>query len=205
MNSGSPIVRGVHRLRDRIRKETVRSVLAAAEDVFAAEGLHEASMAQIAERAGVAVGTLYNHFKDRDALLKALIDQRKSEMYERIDRRRAEVAKEPFQEQLEAFVTAIVEHFEEHRSFLQIIFMSEHKGGPKHADTVKKLFERLELLLKVGHREKVLRADPDSAFPVMLLGALRGTLLRDLYGVPPMSPAARVAALIEFFLRGAGR
>src|SRR5689334_25449079 len=107
MNSDSQFVRGPHRLRDRFRKETVRSVLAAAEEVFAAEGLHQASMAQIAERAGVAVGTLYNHFKDRDALLKALLEERHNDMYERVDRRRAEVAKEPFQKQLEAFLRAI--------------------------------------------------------------------------------------------------
>jgi hypothetical protein len=39
----------------------------------------------------------------------------------------------------------------------------------------------------------------------MLLGAVRATLLRDLYGAPPLSPEARVTALSEFFLRGAGR
>jgi len=180
-------------------------VLAAAEEVFAEEGLHGASMAQIAERTGVAVGTLYNHFKDRDALLKTLIEQRRNEMYERIDQRRAEVAKEPFRKQLDAFLTAIIDHFEEHRSFLEIVFMSEHKSGAKQTNTVKKLYDLLEVLLKVGHREKVLRSDPNNAFPVMLLGALRSTLLRDLYGAPPMSPASRVAALSEFFLHGAGR
>jgi AcrR family transcriptional regulator len=205
MNSNSGSARAPHRLRDRLRKETERSVLAAAEEVFAAEGLHDASMAQIAERAGVAVGTLYNHFKDRDALLKALIEQRKSEMYERIDRRRDEVAKEPFRKQLEAFLRAIFEHFDEHRAFLQIVFMSEHQGGAKSADTVKKLYERVEAVLKVGHREKVLRADPDHTFPVMLLGALRGTLLRGMYGAPAISSSASVAALLDFFLRGAGR
>src|SRR5690349_12762068 len=132
MNSSSSTERGPHRLRDRIRKETERSVLAAAEEVFAAEGLHQASMAQIAERAGVAVGTLYNHFKDRDALLKVLLEERRKDMYERIDRRRAEVAKEPFQKQLEALLRAIVEHFEEHRSFLHVVFLSEHQSGAEH-------------------------------------------------------------------------
>jgi AcrR family transcriptional regulator len=192
-------------LRDRIRNETVRSVLAAAEDVFAAEGLHQASMAQIAERAGVAVGTLYNHFKDRESLLKALIEQRRSEMYESLDRCRAEVAKEPFPKQLDAFLRAMVEHFEKHRSFLQILFMSDHKSGAQHSDIVKKLYQRFEAVLKVGHREKVLRPDPGNAFPLMLLGAVRATLLRDLYGVPRLSTEASVAALSEFFLRGAGR
>jgi AcrR family transcriptional regulator len=180
-------------------------VLAAAEFVFAAEGLHGASMAQIAERAGVAVGTLYNHFEDREALLQALTEQRRTEMFEKLDERCKAVAKEPFKKQLDAFLSALVDHFEEHRSFLRILFMSEQTNTKKHGDIVKKLYTRFEKLLEVGHREKLLRPDPDQAFPVMLLGAVRATLLRDLYGAPPMTPEARVAALREFFLRGAGR
>jgi AcrR family transcriptional regulator len=52
------------RLRERLREEAARAILAAAEEVFATDGL-QARMERIAEQAGVAVGTLYNHFEDR--------------------------------------------------------------------------------------------------------------------------------------------
>lgn len=53
---------------------TRRRVLAAAESLFARRGYEATGMADVAERAGIGVGTLYHHFPDKRALLLALID-----------------------------------------------------------------------------------------------------------------------------------
>ena len=53
---------------------TRRKVLAAAETLFSRRGYEPTGMAEVAERAGVGVGTLYHHFPDKRALLLALID-----------------------------------------------------------------------------------------------------------------------------------
>lgn len=53
---------------------TRRKVLAAAETLFSRRGYEPTGMADVAERAGVGVGTLYHHFPDKRALLLALID-----------------------------------------------------------------------------------------------------------------------------------
>src|SRR3954453_22677342 len=100
MNHNSSSKRSHQSLRERFREQSNQAMLAAAEQVFAEQGLHGASMQQIAERAGVAVGTLYNHFKDREALLDALRAQRRLELLGRIDRGHAELQKEPFRVQL---------------------------------------------------------------------------------------------------------
>jgi AcrR family transcriptional regulator len=55
-------------------RATRRKVLAAAEALFARRGYEPTTMADVAERAGVGVGTLYHHFPDKRALLLALID-----------------------------------------------------------------------------------------------------------------------------------
>ena len=44
--------------------------------VIAKHGLRKAKLATIAERAGIAYGTLYRHFEDRDALLLAATKER---------------------------------------------------------------------------------------------------------------------------------
>ena len=49
-------------LRERHRSTTIETVLAAAEQIFADQRLHAAHMGDIASRAGVSVGTLYNLF-----------------------------------------------------------------------------------------------------------------------------------------------
>jgi AcrR family transcriptional regulator len=48
-------------------------VLQAAGEIIAAGGVEALSMRRLAERAGVAVGTLYNQFGDRDGILVAIV------------------------------------------------------------------------------------------------------------------------------------
>jgi AcrR family transcriptional regulator len=60
----------------RVRADAVRNrerLLAAADDAFAARGT-EASLEDVARRAGVGIGTLYRHFPTRDDLVAALIE-----------------------------------------------------------------------------------------------------------------------------------
>lgn len=53
-------------------------LVAAAREVFAERGV-EASLEEIARRAGVGVGTLYRHFATRDALVEAVFERRLGE------------------------------------------------------------------------------------------------------------------------------
>lgn len=47
----------------------------AAVRVFSREGFHRARMKSIAQEAGVAVGTIYNYFKDKDDLLLSVFEE----------------------------------------------------------------------------------------------------------------------------------
>ena len=72
-------------LRERFKETTLQAVLTAAEEVFADAGLHAAHMGEIADQAGVSVGTLYNHFEDREALLAGLAEARYKELIADMD------------------------------------------------------------------------------------------------------------------------
>jgi len=75
MSRAAPKARARRSSRPQARGiATRRRVLDAAEKLFAQRGYEPASMADVAERAGVGVGTLYHHFPDKRALLLALID-----------------------------------------------------------------------------------------------------------------------------------
>ncbi|MFB9991392.1 TetR/AcrR family transcriptional regulator [Deinococcus oregonensis] len=50
------------------------TILQAAVRVFARKGFHRTTTKDIAREAGLAEGTLYNHFQNKDALLLALLD-----------------------------------------------------------------------------------------------------------------------------------
>ena len=59
----------IPRLRDRMREATIQALLAAAEKTLVTDGIQAAKIETIAAAAGVAVGTVYNYFEDRDHLL----------------------------------------------------------------------------------------------------------------------------------------
>ncbi len=68
-------------------KVTVSAILDATVRVLEQEGSDAATTSRIAEVAGVSVGTLYQYFANRDAILDALQDrefERASEMMSRI-------------------------------------------------------------------------------------------------------------------------
>lgn len=59
-------------------------IIAAAQAVFVERGL-DAEMREIAERSGVAIGTLYRHFVDRDDLLRAVFTAMSTEVLARLE------------------------------------------------------------------------------------------------------------------------
>ncbi len=59
--------------RERERDRHQREILAAALELFSRKGFADTTMAEIAERAEFAVGTLYRFFSDKEALYRALM------------------------------------------------------------------------------------------------------------------------------------
>lgn len=54
-------------------KVTVQKILDAARDLIAERGAADATMTEIAQRADVVLGTVYQYFKDRSAIHKAIL------------------------------------------------------------------------------------------------------------------------------------
>jgi len=212
MNRSSSTGRNVLPLRERLKGETQRAILEAAEEVFGQSGLSGARMDDISARAGVSVGTLYNHFADRDALLKALIVQRRQELLERLDAVLASTKNDGFGAQLEQFVRAVLEHFDSHKAFLAIVLESEHMRAQEHSvprgsrpnTALFEIFRRVEELLIRGRIVGVLRPEGAELFPAFLMGLLKGTLSRELLVPSGVTLATRAPALVLFFLHGAG-
>lgn len=60
-------------LRERQKQQRGRRIVRAAEKLFAKKGYAEAAMEEVAGRAGLAVGTIYNYFPSKSALLLAIV------------------------------------------------------------------------------------------------------------------------------------
>jgi AcrR family transcriptional regulator len=195
------------RLRERFRQETAEAVLQAAEEVFAEKGFHAASMSEIARRAGVAVGTLYNHFADRETLLKHLLDTRCQELLALVDHDWKELQDGRFTDQLMAFINTFFASKEKHRPLFLIAMQEEQAGRPVKSEHIKReVHQRVERLVKRGVKEGVLRERDAELFPSMLMGMIRGVMMRELYGASATIPLAECAGpLVDMFINGARR
>ena len=60
-------------IQKQLREARRSQILTAAAQVFAQRGFHKSTTKEIAKTAGVADGTVYNYFKDKDALLFGLL------------------------------------------------------------------------------------------------------------------------------------
>lgn len=194
-------------LRERVRAETTRAVLGAAETVFAAQGLRAARMEDIAARAGVAVGTVYNHFEDREALLQALLATRRTELVEKLDAALEAGSGQPFPALLELFTRAVLDHFESHRAFFTIIMEGEHErglaGAGRPSGTMLEVQQRVEHLIARGLRKKALRSG--DLWPAIFMGAVKSVMVHSLNDTARARPLGeRAPELVRFFLEGAG-
>jgi AcrR family transcriptional regulator len=75
-------------------KATVDELLAAAAQVFEAQGYAAGTTNRIAKRAGVSIGTLYQYFPSKDAIAVALLERHIAETDHRLDEWAAHMAAE---------------------------------------------------------------------------------------------------------------
>jgi AcrR family transcriptional regulator len=78
-------------------------LLAAAEELFYAEGVHTVGIDRVIERAGVAKATLYNTFGSKDELVRAYLIRHNEAWRERLTRQLAEHYQTPRQKLLGVF------------------------------------------------------------------------------------------------------
>lgn len=62
-----------------------RTIVAAAQRLLDARGLEAVTMREVAKAAGTTTPTIYERFKDRDALLASLTDQYRNQLIKRLD------------------------------------------------------------------------------------------------------------------------
>ncbi|CAM4468899.1 TetR/AcrR family transcriptional regulator [Corallococcus exiguus] len=202
MNRDSKSEAPVKRLRSRLKEATADAILLAAAAVFARDGLHAAKMESIAEQAGVSVGTLYNHFTDRAALLDALRAKRRQMMLDRLDAALAPVAERPAREQLRAFVTALFAHAAERDAFVRVLVQLPEDPARK-SRILAELSKRVSVILDRGIHAGEVRAEGRAFYPNLLMGMVRGALDRlreDDAANPPA--AAWAEEILRVFLKG---
>ncbi|MDB4928917.1 MAG: TetR family transcriptional regulator [Myxococcaceae bacterium] len=195
-------------LRERLRVLTSRAILDAAEVVFATQGLQAARMEDVAARAGVAVGTLYNYFKDRQTLVTSLHAYRHQEVIELFEQCLAAGADRPFDALLLEVVRILLGHFDRHRAFFVVLMQSEAELGRREAmcarrQAILELRGCFERVVARGVAEGAMRADDAAIFPSALFALLQSAMMHAHFNEATTPAAEQAAALVRLFLDGA--
>jgi len=90
ISTGDAISPGGDRTQRR-KARTRAALLATARHLFAVQGVEPTTIAQIAERADVAVGSFYNYFDTKDELLAVLLRETLDQQLAQLEARRAGV------------------------------------------------------------------------------------------------------------------
>jgi AcrR family transcriptional regulator len=190
-------------LRSQMRRtvrETVRAaILDAAEELIARHGLHDAALIQIARRAGVAVGTLYNYFTDRDALIRGLFESRRATFRPRLLAAINGGSELAFEPRLRRFVREVFEAFEVHRSFLKLAIENEHLK-PSGSTTPQDLLAGVRDIVSAGVREGAVPADKAELLPLTITAMIKSIAVHRIQAGGEL--AGDVDALVALVLDG---
>lgn len=93
----------------RRSQETVDAILEATAHILSKEGLEKATTNRIAAKAGVSIGSLYQYFPNKEALVRALNDRHIHELLALLYSRVEEVWEAPLDVAVKAVVHAMVE------------------------------------------------------------------------------------------------
>jgi len=198
----------------RTKEEVVKDfrtteIVRAARRVIAEAGFDDASMERIAHEAGVAKGTIYLYFRNKEELLAHVADHGYGELMERararVERARGSRAK------LVALLRASLEHTSENREIFRVLQERAQFGLQRASPLATKLEENREHLLRYvsdlvesGVKSRELRScDPQRAARY-LIESLRGAIIDRAASNARTGVEGDAEAIADFFLHGVG-
>ncbi len=150
-------------------------ILQAAVKIFAEKGFYKAKISEIAREAGVADGTIYLYFKNKDDILIQLFEE---EMDRMIESMRGELSRfeEPL-EKLKAFVRRHLGVVEENPRLAEVIQVELRQSNKFVKNYTNRKFQEylnlVEEIIREGQQRGVLRPDIEPSIAKrVIFGAL---------------------------------
>ena len=161
--------------RERERERAREEILEAAAHVFAQAGYDKSSMKDIAARAGISVGMLYNHFRGKDDIFKAILDRYVNGMHERGKENCAGI--DIPLEQLRCRIRSAIEFYWENRNLVLIYLrMNPIKFEVQASGWEHTTRSTVEDLLKEAMKRGELTDDDPKALAALIVGSIHRLL-----------------------------
>lgn len=195
------------------RKETEflfrrQEILDEAERIFAAKGFHAATMAEIAQGAGFAIGTLYQFFQGKEDLYVSMVTEKLQLMYQEI--RGAVQAREDTLQKVEALVRANFLFIENNADFCTFFVRSDGATLPDVSSALREQMieaylgqiQFIEGIINKGIEAGIFQPEKARDYAFALSGIIRGIIFDWLVGAQQGSLTGKTELVTDIFLRG---
>lgn len=187
------------------KQEKYALILDAAQKVIAENGFHGSQVSRIAKEAGVADGTIYLYFKNKEDILISLFENRLGELVGMFNRSIRET------DPADVALRKICEiHFTQLEQNVDLAYVTQIELRQSSLElrkaigrSVKPYISLIEHILQKGIEEKTFRPDLDTKLTRLLIfGAMDEVVTSWLIAGRKYSLSAQVDKTVEFFLKG---
>lgn len=192
--------------RQERSRATVDTVLDAAAHILVNDGYEGFNTNRVAERAGVSIGSLYQYFPNKAALLTALRQRHAQEMSELVGARTHGAAQASLKQAIEQVVAGVIEAHRLHPRLHQVLEQEVPRQTQQASPTDWEAGLRLQLMgLLAQHREQLAVSDLSTTSLVLirLVDALvHAALIPDPQGVPAAAIEGEISTVVWRYLTG---
>jgi len=158
---------------------TRESILDSATKVFAKTGFYRAKALEIAQKANIAVGTIYNYFKSKDDILISIFSERIGELNRSL--REAIRKTDDPDEKLAIILDSTISILENDRELAEVVTIELRQSTKFFSSTaISSVIELLDIITEVvreGQQRGAYRADVDARVVALtMLGILENLI-----------------------------
>jgi AcrR family transcriptional regulator len=182
---------------NEIRQKSSENIENIALELFALKGYHATSISQIAEKAGISKGLLYNYFESKERLLDSII----TKVYDEIMQMVQMSEKLPANEQIEQMIIQTTDHLKKNITFWRLYLFLVHQSD------VQKKMQALYEKMRENYMEYVVKlfqeiGSKNPAMDAMMLGTMFDGIGLNYVTAPEGYPIDEMTNyLIEVFVK----
>ena len=204
--NGRQLVKGRPTINKKANDKYNR-ILEAAVKVFSEQGFFQSTVSQIAKEAGVADGTIYLYFKNKDDILVHFFSFRTRQVFARL-REEVEQADNTI-DKLRNLVRRHLEEFQSDRNMAVVYFTETHKSHRLVEQQIKEMSKMyLDIVAEIveqGQEEGIIRKDLYLGLVKrFIIGAVDEVINTWLHSEGKYDLVSMADPLVELFLKGIG-
>lgn len=154
---------------EAIRQQRVMQIFDAALDVFAHKGFHSATIADIAQKAGIAKGLLYHYYSSKEELLSHIVINGMNNLIEKFDENHDGVLTDA---EMELFINDMFRKIVENRNYWKLYFSVMLQPNVFSKELIQKLEGIYEPMVSILIQYFRRKGYPNPEMEFMMLHAL---------------------------------